>query len=114
MLTRFLSRILLGAVLVSGTLLAQNSKLSSELSSLLNQPLLRLPVIIQYQSAPTLLDLSKLNLLGGVINRQYSLIPAVSANLSISGILTLLLDPGVLYVSSDRTVAGTLDTATQA
>src|SRR5882724_6594589 len=114
MLPGLLRKLTLGMVLLSGAVYAQSLKLASELTGLLNQPLLRLPVVIQYQSTPGPLDLLKLNLLGGVVNHQYSLIPAVSANLSISGILSLLLEPGITFITPDRTIAGTLDTANQA
>src|SRR5215475_5874122 len=99
MLSRILRRLGLTAALLAGaTLNAQISKLPGELLGILNQPLLKLPLIIQYQSTPGPLDILKLQLLGGQVTHQYGLIPAVSVNLSVSGLLSILTDPGILYI----------------
>jgi len=71
-------------------------------------------VIVQYNSTPGLVQQLELVALGGTITHQYSAIPAVSVTLPGAGILGLLRDPLVSFISLDRQVAGTLDLTTAA
>ncbi|MGA3188640.1 MAG: hypothetical protein ABSF22_16160, partial [Bryobacteraceae bacterium] len=92
----------------------QVSKIAPDLESLLHNLLEPTNVVIQYNSAPTLLNVVKLLSLGGVINAQYVSIPAIAAKLPGAVVAILALDPSVAYISPDRQVTGTLDLTTAA
>ena len=67
-------------------------------------------VIVQYNSAPTLLNLTQLLSLGGTINAQYSIIPAISVTLPAAVVDLLALEPAVAYISPNRALESTVDT----
>src|SRR5258708_11510898 len=105
-------RLTLPCVIVAGLSLiyAQTGSLPGDLQALLANPLGSANVILLYKSAPTLLDLSQIALLGGTVNAQYSILPAVAAKLPLANIVTLLLsDLNLAYVSLDRPLGATLD-----
>ncbi len=109
------SVILLTFTLFSATLsFGQVSKIAPDLLSLLNGLTQPVNVVIQYNSAPGLLNITKLLALGGVIYDQYELIPAIAAELPAAVVGLLALDPSVAYISPDRQLAGTLDLTTAA
>src|SRR5258706_5103208 len=88
----------------------QINKLSTDLQALLANPLGLANVILQYNSAPSFLDLTQITLLGGSANAQCSNLAAVAAKLPLANILTLLLaDLNITHVSLDRPLGGTLD-----
>ena len=88
----------------------QDSKLASDLQALLANPLGSANVILQYNTTPTLLDLTQIKLLGGTINAQYSNLLAVAARLPLGNLLTLLLsDLNITHISLDHALGATLD-----
>ena len=113
---RLLRRFLIwsGSVISTSTAFAQSSKIAPDLLGLLGGLLAPTNVVIQYNSAPTLLNVTKLLSLGGVINAQYVSIPAIAVKLPAVVVQVLALDPAVAYISPDRAVAGTLDLTTAA
>src|SRR5258708_32876620 len=89
---------------------AQTGCLPGDLQALLANPLGSANVILLYKSGPTLLDLSQIALLGGTVNAQSSILPAVAAKLPLANIVTLLLsDLNLSYVSLDRPLGSTMD-----
>src|ERR1700722_18987557 len=89
--------------------MAQTSKISPDLLSLLNGLLEPVNVVVQYSSTPGFLEIGKLLALGGAITQQYSSIPGVAVTLPGAVVTLLALDPLVSYISLDRQLAGTLD-----
>src|ERR1700724_7190 len=90
----------------------QTLKLAADLEALLANPLSLLQpvnVVIQYNSAPGLLDILQIVGLGGTVKTQYTLIPALSVTLPLGGVTTLLADLNVLYVTPDRALGASLD-----
>ena len=102
------------ALLSATTGFGQVSKIAPDLLSLLTGLLQPVNVVVQYNSAPSLLDITKLLTLGGTINAQYSLIPAIAVKLPAAVVTVLALDPGIAYISPDRQLTGTLDLTTAA
>jgi serine protease AprX len=88
---------------------AQTSKIAPDLLGLLLGALAPVKVVIQYNSAPGLLDIGKLLSLGGTITQQYTLIPGLAVTLPSAVVSLLALDPAIAYISPDRQLAGTLD-----
>src|SRR5882762_794170 len=88
---------------------ADTSKLSSDLLSLLANPLGTSNVVIQFKNAPGLLDLLQITALGGKITNQYSSLPAISVQLpnAVAFLVSDLLN--VAYITPDRPVAASLD-----
>ena len=96
---------------------ADNSKISPDLQALLSNPSNNINVIVQYNTPPQqssggllggLLS-GVVNLLGGVLNTVFSLIPAVSASLHPADILAVSNQSNVSYISLDRSLGATLD-----
>jgi serine protease AprX len=97
---------------------ADNSKVSPDLLPLLANPSNNVNVIVQYNSALPLcsgsglvtgLPCTTVNLLGGVVNSVFTLINAVSGTLTAGDVMALSNQPGVSYISLDRTLGATLD-----
>jgi serine protease AprX len=88
---------------------AQTSKIAPDLLGLLLGALAPVKVVIQYNSAPGLLDIGKLLSLGGIITQQYTVIPGIAVTLPSAVVSLLALDPAIAYISPDRQLAGTLD-----
>ena len=93
--------------------LADNSKISPDLQTLLEQqPSANVNVIVQYNTASSgaggLLG-GVVNLLEGVVNLVFSLIPAVAATLHPAGVVALSNQSNVAYISLDRSLAASLD-----
>ncbi len=103
-----------GFLLGTGLAFAQTSKIAPDLVSLLTGLLAPTNVVIQYNSQPNLLNITKLLSLGGVINAQYVSIPAIAVKLPAVVVSILALDPSIAYISPDRAVVGTLDLTTAA
>src|SRR5215467_6613580 len=80
----------------------QITKIAPDLLGLLNGLLQPVNVVVQYNNAPGLLDLTQLLSLGGTINQQYSLIPAVAVKLPAAAVPVLALVSNVAYISVDR------------
>jgi serine protease AprX len=93
----------------TGLSFGQNSKIAPDLLGLLNNLLGPVNVVVQYQNAPGLLDITQLLSLGGTIHYQYSAIPAVSVTLPKAVVTVLSLLSDVAYISLDRPVAPMLD-----
>src|SRR5262249_20804656 len=87
-------------------------KLAPDLISLLTGLTQPVDVVIQYNSAPGLLDLTKLLSLGGIINFQYTEIPAISVKLPAAVVALLSLDRSIAYISPDRQLKSTVDLTT--
>ena len=113
---RFFRQIILwsGLMASTGLAFAQTSKIAPDLVNLLSNLLGPVRVVVQYNSAPGLLQLTQLLTLGGTINQQYSAIPAVAVTLPAAVVDVLSLSPAVAYISLDRPVKGTLDLTTAA
>src|SRR3984957_12003701 len=103
-----------GFLASTGLASAQISKIAPDLEGLLTNLLAPTNVVIQYNTAPTLLNVTKLLSLGGVINAQYVSIPAIAVKLPAAVVAILALDPAIAYIPPDRQVAGTLDLTTAA
>ncbi|HEV8042327.1 MAG TPA: S8 family peptidase [Bryobacteraceae bacterium] len=112
--TRKISRLAaLGLFLISVQIArADNSKISPDLLPLLQQPSNSINVIVQYNSQPSggggLLG-PVFNLLDGLVNIVFSLIPAVAAILHPADVISLSNQPNVAYISLDRPLAASLD-----
>src|SRR6266567_9566633 len=78
-----------GLLLMNVPVFADITKLSSDLVSVLTNPLGTTNVVIQFKTAPSLLDLLQITSLGGTITNQYSSLPAVSALLPNAVVLTV-------------------------
>jgi serine protease AprX len=91
---------------------ADNSKISPDLLPLLQQPSNSIKVIVQYNSQPSggggLLG-PVFNLLDGLVNIVFSLIPAVAEILHPADVISLSNQPNVAYISLDRPLAASLD-----
>src|ERR1700720_1433740 len=88
---------------------ADTSKLSSDLLSLLANPLGTSNVVIQFKNAPGVLDLLQITALGGKITNQYSSLPAISVQLP-NAVVFLVSDLlNVAFITPDRVVAASLD-----
>ena len=115
--TRFLAIFLL----LASQAFANNSKISPDLLPLLSNSSSQINVIVQYNSQPQAPSGGLLggllggvvgtvvNLLGGVLNVVFSLIPAVSATLHPSDILSVSNQSNVAYISLDRPLGASLD-----
>ena len=90
----------------TGVLSAQSLKIAPDLQSLISNALAPVDVVIQYNAAPGLLDITKIVSLGGVVKTQYTLIPGVAVRLPAAVVAMLALDPGIAYISVDRVLAG--------
>ncbi len=100
-------------VLVTGpAAFANDSKISPDLQPLLQNSSNNINVIVQYKSPPSggggLLG-GVVNLLTGVVNFVFSLIPALSATLHPADIVALSNQSNVSYISLDRPLNATLD-----
>src|SRR3984957_18059285 len=106
---RLLRRFLLwsGFLISTSAGFAQSSKIAPDLLGFLGGLLAPTNVVIQYNTAPTLLNVTKLLSLGGVINAQYVSIPAIGVKVPAAVVAILALDPAIAYISPDRQVAGT-------
>ena len=102
---RLLSLLFLSSMLSFG----QVSKIAPDLLSLLKGLTKPVNVVIQYNSAPGLLNLTQLLTLGGTINAQYSLIPAIAVKLPAAVVPVLSLLPEIAYISPDRALESTVD-----
>src|SRR5260370_34014396 len=70
-----------GLLLLNVLGFADSTKRLSDLVSLLANTLGVTNVVIQFKTAPSLLDLLQITSLGGTITNQYSSLPAVSATI---------------------------------
>jgi serine protease AprX len=93
---------------------ADDSKISPDLQPLLHSPN-NINVIVQYNAPPSggLLG-SVSNLLNGVVNLVFTLIPAVTATLHPADVISLSNQSNVAYISLDRSLDATLDYSTGA
>src|SRR5277367_263943 len=105
---RFLLHFALMGVALVSQLAAQTSKISADLTQLLTNPLGSVKAIIQFNNAASI-NVLNIELLGGIVNRQYSLIPAVSVTLPNVAVTALAALPTVQYISLDRTVGSLND-----
>jgi serine protease AprX len=87
----------------------QISKIAPDLLGLLTGLTKPVNVVIQYNSAPGLLNIAKLLSLGGVIHAQYTVIPGIAVQLPSVVVELLALDPAIAYISPDRELAGLTD-----
>src|ERR1700722_16934356 len=103
-------------LLMVGRAFADNSKISPDLQPLLTNPSNNINVIVQYNTPPQqssggllggLLS-GVINLVDGVLNTVFSLIPAVSATLHPSDILSVSNQSNVAYISLDRPLGASL------
>lgn len=101
-------------LLSTGLSFGQGSKISLDLVALLQGLLAPVDVVVQYNAAPGLLDITKLLTQGGTINAQYTLIPGIAVRLPATVVSILALDPSVAYITPDRQIVGTLDYTTAA
>jgi serine protease AprX len=102
-------RLLAILLLTSMMSFGQSSKIAPDLLSLLKGLTKPVNVVIQYNNAPTLLNLTQLLSLGGTINAQYSLIPAIAVKLPAVVVAVLALVPDIAYISPDRALESTVD-----
>src|ERR1700685_2866367 len=106
-----MKRVLVLLVLASATLAhADNAKLSPDLQKS-TAPSAR--VIVQYNSAPALLDLQLLSTLGSILN-AVPLVNGIVAELPLANILSLSNQANVKYITLDRTLTPTLSNAAPA
>jgi len=98
-----------GGLLAATAANGQINKLSSDLTQLLSQLGTSTTVIVQFQQAPTALDLLNLQLLGGSVQQTYSVIPAVLVKLPVASLLSVVNLLDVVYVSPNRNLVGLLD-----
>src|SRR5579863_4870859 len=104
-------------LLIAGRAFADNSKISPDLRAMLANPSNKINVIVQYNSPPQQQSGGLLggllggvvNLLDGVLNTVFSLIPAVSATLHPADILAVSNQSNVTYISLDRQLGASLD-----
>ncbi len=104
-------------LLVVSRAFADDSKISPDLQPLLKNSSNKINVIVQYNTPPQQSSGGLLggllggvvNLVGGVLNTVFSLIPAVSATLHPSDILAVSNQSNVTYISLDRALGATLD-----
>ncbi len=103
---------------LAGPLFANNAKISPDLQPLLSNPASQVSVIIQYSSPLPACSgggliagivCPGLNLLGGTVNAVFSLINALAGTVTAGNVVALSDQPGVSYISLNRTVAATLD-----
>ncbi len=89
---------------------ADNSKISPDLQQVLAKSPASTKVIVQYNSPLPTAGLlggllgGVLTLVGGLVNTVFSLIPALSATLTGSQILSLSNESAISYISLDRAV----------
>jgi serine protease AprX len=104
-------------LMLAGRAFADNTKISPDLQALLANPSNQINVIVQYTTPPQqsgggllggLLG-AVVDLVGGILNTVFSLIPAVSATLHPSDILAVSNQPNVAYISLDRSLGASLD-----
>ncbi|HEY3177151.1 MAG TPA: S8 family peptidase [Candidatus Polarisedimenticolia bacterium] len=91
----------------------ESLKLSSTLQDALNLllPTQSVSVIVQTEGPPSLLLRALVTTLGGVVGPNFTSINGFPARISLTGLLTLILDPGVRRVSQDWTVLSLADSA---
>src|SRR5580698_10787408 len=104
-------------LLLASRAFANNSKISPDLQALLGNPSSKINVIVQYNTPPQqssggllggLLG-AVINLVDGVLNTVFSLIPAVSATLHPADVISVSNQANVTYISLDRQLGATLD-----
>ena len=95
--------LLLGATCSWAQARGNNAKLSPDLQNLNASSA---TVIVQYNSAPSLLDLNLLGTLGSILN-SLPLVNGIVAELSLQNILSLSNQTDVKYISLNRTLAPT-------
>src|ERR1035438_10483642 len=85
---------------------ADNSKISPDLQPLLQKSSANINVIVQYNTSPSSAGLlgGVVNLLEGVVNAVFTLIPAVAATLHPADVITLSNQSNVAYISLDRSL----------
>src|ERR1700683_3262023 len=106
-----MKRVLVLLILASVTLAyANDAKLSPDLKAS-TAPNAR--VIVQYNSAPGLLDLQLLSTLGSILN-AVPLVNGIVAELPLANILSLSNQSNVKYITLDRQLAPTLSNAAPA
>src|ERR1700726_2024504 len=106
---RFAIRVIIGIGLLAPALFGQLLNLAPDLLKVVSQTTGNVSVIVQFQSAPSPLQLLAIELLGGTVKSTYSLIPAVLVDLPVGQLLSLVNILGVVYISPDRPVGPLLD-----
>ena len=109
---RFKSQFIITVVLLLsaiGGADAQTQKLSLDLQQILESTLTPVQVIIQFKSSPGILYLAALDLVGAVITRTYTLIPAIAVTLPAPQLLGLLSLTNIVYITPDRSMQSLLD-----
>jgi serine protease AprX len=107
-------------LVLASTAFANNSKISPDLQPLLANPSNRVNVIVQYNSAPVCsggaltigLPCTTVNLLGGLVNRVFTLINAVAGTVASGDVVAISNQPNVSYISLDRSLGAALDYST--
>ncbi|MGZ4822084.1 MAG: protease inhibitor I9 family protein, partial [Terriglobales bacterium] len=101
-------------LLVSCSLLtfADDTKLASDLKGKTGD--VAVDVVVQYAVPPTQRHKDRIAAHGGQVKTDLQVVKAVSASLPASKLRDLSNDPDVVYVSPDRTVAGSLNYVTTA
>ena len=105
--------ILILACFCSAQAADEPSKLSTGLQQTLGLllPTSSVSVIVQTNGPPSLLLRTLVTTLGGVLGPNFTSIDGFPAKISVGGLLTLLLNPGVKRVSQDWTVLSLADSA---
>jgi hypothetical protein len=101
---RFMA-ILWGGFMASGKAPAQVLKIAPDLDGVLHS-LQPVSVLVQYHSPPTDLDLLDIKLLGGTVERSFTVIPALSILIAGANLPWLANLRGVIYISPNRAVRG--------
>src|ERR1700733_1793453 len=104
-------------LMLASSAFANNSKISPDLQALLGNPSSKINVIVQYNTPPQQSSGGLLgglvggvvNLVDGVLNTVFSLIPAVSATLHPADVLAVSNQSNVAYISLDRPLGASLD-----
>ncbi len=99
-------------ILSTGLGSAQLLKIAPDLLNLITGLLQPVNVIVQYNSAPSLLDLTTILTLGGTINLQFTSIPGISVTLPATAVTLLAATSSVAYISPDRKLIGSVDLTT--
>jgi len=94
-------------ILLGAPLFGQISKIAPDLLSALTTLTTPVNVVVQYNRAPSLLDVTELLSLGGTINARYTAIPAIAVKLPPLVLNTLALLSNVAYITPDRQLKGT-------
>ena len=108
-----------GALALSVSAFADNSKISPDLQALLTNPTAQAHVIVQYKASFQLCSngggllggasCQLVNLVGGTVSAVFSLINAVAGTMTAGNVVALSNQSNVSYISLDRALNATLD-----